>query len=68
MAEGPKTRRHDRERRLQAACLACRLLALAAAALAIGALVADARPADAGPALTIATLAAIVALLAGRQR
>lgn len=60
-------------RRLRAACLACRLLALAACAgglaLAAQGLPHAAHPAGAAaPGLTLAVLGAIVAGLAGRQR
>jgi hypothetical protein len=60
-------------RRLRAACLACRLLALAACAaglaLAVQMQAHAANPAgDAAPGLTLALLGAIVAGLAGRQR
>jgi hypothetical protein len=60
-------------RRLRAACLACRLLALAACAaglaLAVQAQANAAHPAGAAaPGLTLALLGAIVAALAGRQR
>jgi hypothetical protein len=59
--------------RLRAACLACRLLALAACAgglaLAVHAQAHAAHPAGAAaPGLTLALLGAIVAGLAGRQR
>ncbi|TXL68768.1 hypothetical protein [Zeimonas arvi] len=60
-------------RRLRAACLGCRLLALAACAsglaLAVQAQPHAAHPAGAAaPGLTLALLGAIVAALAGRQR
>lgn len=58
-------------RRLRAACLACRLLALATCAAGL-ALAAQARAEDPSgwpaPSLTLALLGAIVATLAGRQR
>jgi len=57
-------------RRLRAACLASRLLALAAgvAGLVLAGQAGDERLAGSAPALTLALLGAIVATLAGRQR
>lgn len=58
-------------RRLRAACLACRLLALATCAAGLALAVqahAGNPPGSAAPPLTLALLGAIVATLAGRQR